>query len=54
MLEMTCGRNIYVDEYFYLYNFGIGTNDLQVDGGLQKRIANKVKKERPKYGCIKE
>ena len=54
MLEMTCGRNIYVDEYFYLYNFGIGTNDLQVDGGLQKRIANKVKKERPKYGCLKE
>ena len=40
ILEMSCGRNVYVDEYFYLYNFGIGTNDLQVDGGLQKRIAD--------------
>ena len=52
MLELSCGRNHYIDEYFYMYNFGIGTNDLQVDGGLQKRIADKVKKERKKYQCI--
>lgn len=49
MLEMSCGRNMYIDEYFYLYNFGLGTNDLQVDKGLQKSIADEVKFRRKKY-----
>jgi hypothetical protein len=36
ILEMACGRIAFVDEYFYLYNFGIGSNDLMVDGNKQK------------------
>jgi phospholipid N-methyltransferase len=52
MLEMSCGRIIYIEEFFYLYNFGLGTNDLQVDQGLQKRIADEVKYRRQKYECI--
>lgn len=51
---MSCGRNVYIDEYFYLYNFGIGTNDLQVDGGLQKRIADFVKFKKQKYTCLNQ
>ena len=49
ILEMSCGKIVYVDEFFYLYNFGIGTNDLQVDQGLQKSIADEVKYKRKKY-----
>jgi hypothetical protein len=44
---------MYIEEFFYLYNFGLGTNDLQVDQGLQKRIADEVKFKRKKYECIK-
>ena len=51
ILELTCGRNYYVEEFFYLYNFGIGTNDLQVDKELQKSIADEVKFKRKKYTC---
>lgn len=51
ILELTCGRNYYVEEFFYLYNFGIGTNDLQVDKNLQKSIADEVKFRRKKYTC---
>lgn len=50
---MSCGRIAYVDEYFYLYNFGIGTNDLTVDGKKQKEIADYVKNKK-KYSCIKQ
>jgi hypothetical protein len=54
MLEMSCGRIIYLDEFFYLYNYGLGTNDRQVDFNLQKRIADEVKYKRKKYECIPE
>lgn len=54
ILEMSCGRIVYVEEFFYLYNFGIGTNDLQVDPGLQKSIADYVKYKKPKYQCVNE
>jgi hypothetical protein len=49
---MSCGRIIYVEEFFYLYNFGIGTNDLQVDQKLQKDVADEVKYRRQKYQCL--
>jgi hypothetical protein len=49
ILEMSCGKIVYVEEFLYLYNFGIGTNDLQVDQGLQKSIADEVKYRRKKY-----
>lgn len=52
VLELSCGRIVYIEEFFYLYNFGIGTNDLQVDPVLQKNIANYVKEKKPKYGCL--
>jgi glycosyltransferase involved in cell wall biosynthesis len=52
ILELSCGRIVYVEEFFYLYNFGIGTNDLQVDPGLQKNIADYVKYKKPKYQCL--
>jgi hypothetical protein len=26
ILEMSCGRNFYIDEFFYLYNYGLGSN----------------------------
>jgi hypothetical protein len=51
ILEMSCGRIAFVDEYFYLYNFGIGTNDLAVDGKKQKEIADYVKHKK-KYSCM--
>jgi hypothetical protein len=50
---MACDKVEYVDEYFYLYNFGIGTNDLMVDGNLQKKIANYIKFKKSKYHCLK-
>ena len=52
MLEMSCGRNYYIEEYFYVYNFGIGTNDYFVDGGLQKQVADYVKHNKTKYSCL--
>ncbi len=52
MLEMACGRTYYVEEFFYLYNYGLGSNDVDVDFGLQKRIADEVKYRRNKYECL--
>lgn len=49
---MSCGRIAFIEEYFYLYNFGIGTNDLMVDGKKQKDIANYVKNGKKKYTCL--
>jgi hypothetical protein len=34
VLELSCGRNMYIDEFNYLYNLGLGNNDLEVDANL--------------------
>lgn len=52
VLEMSCGRIAFVEEYFYMYNFGIGTNDLMVDEKKQKEIADLVKHRKKKYQCL--
>ena len=54
ILEMSCGRIEYVEEFFYLYNVGIGTNDRVVDGDLQLRVAQYVKYMKPKYQCVND
>lgn len=51
ILEMSCGKIEYLEEYFYLYNFGTGSNDLMVDGDLQLEVANYVKNKKQKYHC---
>lgn len=53
MLELSCGRNVFVDEYFYLYNFGIGSNDLMLDSKLQLKVADYVKYNKRRYECKK-
>lgn len=53
MLELSCGRSVFVDEYFYLYNFGIGSNDLMVDSKLQLKVADYVKYNKRRYECKK-
>jgi hypothetical protein len=51
MLEMSCGNIEFINEYLYLYSFGTGLNDRQVDEKLQYSIAQYVKFKMPKYEC---
>lgn len=51
MLEMSCGNIEFIKEYNYLYVYGTGFNDRQVDEHLQYNIAQYVKKQKPKYQC---
>jgi hypothetical protein len=53
-MEMSCGRIAFVPEYFYLYNFGIGTNDYMVDNKLQVETAQFVKFNKKKYDCLQQ
>ena len=51
MLEMSCGNIEFINEYLYLYGYGTGLNDRQVDEKLQYNIAQYVKLKMPKYQC---
>ena len=51
---MSCGNIEVIREYAYLYVYGTGYNDREVDGEFQWSIARIVKKEYEKYGCLEE
>jgi predicted N-acyltransferase len=51
MLEMSCGNIEVIHEYLYLYVYGTGYNDREVDADWQQSIARLVKKSYPKYQC---
>jgi glycosyltransferase involved in cell wall biosynthesis len=51
VLELSCGRNEYIDEFNYLYNVGLGNNDLEVDPELNYRIMHIVRYKRQKHEC---
>jgi hypothetical protein len=51
LLELSCGKNEYVDEYFYLYNTANGNNDLDVDASMNVFVANEVRYNKKSYQC---
>lgn len=51
VLELSCGRNEYIDEFFYLYNYGLGNNDMEIDGNLNWSIMNEVLQRKKRYTC---
>jgi hypothetical protein len=53
LLELSCGKNRYIDEFFYLYNFGLGNNDIEIDPNLNYGIMNEIRHKRKKYECPK-
>jgi hypothetical protein len=50
VLELSCGRNMFIDEYNYLYNTGLSSNDMEVRPNLNHHIAYVVK-YRKKLEC---
>lgn len=51
LMELSCGKSRYVDEYFYLYNDGHGSNDLSVDPSMNIFVNNYVRYNLTKYTC---
>lgn len=51
VLELSCGKNEYLDEFFYLYNYGLGNNDMEIDKYLNMWIMNEVLQRRNRYTC---
>lgn len=51
MMEMSCGSIEVIHEYLYLYVYGTGYNDREVDEAFQKSIARTVKRSYKKYEC---
>jgi hypothetical protein len=51
VLELSCGKNEYIDEFFYLYNFGLGNNDIEIDPNLNYGIMNEIRNKRKRYIC---
>lgn len=51
LLELSCGRNMFVEEYFYLRNIGTGFNDDDTRRLLVQRITAQIKHNRTKYTC---
>lgn len=49
MMEMSCGSIEVIHEYAYLYVYGTGYNDREVDGDWQQSIARIVKRDYQKY-----
>lgn len=54
ILEMSCGRSVFISEYFYFYNYQMGSNDNSVNNSLQLEVAKYVKTKKPKYQCVNE
>ena len=48
---MSCGNIEVIHEYLYLYVYGTGYNDREVDGAFQQSIARLVKHSYPSYEC---
>jgi glycosyltransferase involved in cell wall biosynthesis len=51
LLELTCGKSEYIEEYFYLYNDGNGNNDLDLDPEMNVFVNEYVRFQLPKYEC---
>jgi hypothetical protein len=51
VLELSCGRNEYLDEHHYFRNAGLGSNDMEVDPGLNSHIVWVVRNKRKRLGC---
>ena len=49
---MSCGRNLFIQEFFYLYNFQTGINDAEVDHWQQRMVEFEIRKNKKKYDCV--
>jgi hypothetical protein len=52
LLELSCGRNMYIDDFYYFNNKGLGSNDMEVDPNLNYAILTLNREKRKKHQCL--